>query len=84
MLNRTQQVALPHPDEPIPTYLSPHLLNTIHIALNSEIAYSILRSFKNGSIKLILNNQQAFFSEPVEITSRIAHHGRKNHSSLHE
>jgi hypothetical protein len=45
---------------------------TIHIASNTEIAYSILRSFKNGSIKLILNNQQAFFSEPVEITSRIA------------
>jgi hypothetical protein len=31
MLNRTQQVALPHPDEPIPTYLfTPSLEHDSH------------------------------------------------------
>jgi hypothetical protein len=46
MLNRTQQVTLPHPDEPIPTFSLSHLQPAIRIASSTEIAYSILRSFK--------------------------------------
>jgi hypothetical protein len=74
---------LPHPDEPIPTSLTLSANHDSHRNQHQD-RLSYIALIQNGSIKLILNNQQTFFSEPVEITSRIVYLGRKNQGFLHE